>query len=36
MLRTRETPSALQGWLEGPAIEARGQAMRTFLWERAA
>jgi ABC-2 type transport system ATP-binding protein len=28
MLRTRETPSALQGWLEGPAIQARGLVMR--------
>jgi hypothetical protein len=36
MLRTRETPSPLRGWLEGPAIEARGLTMRSFRWERAA
>jgi hypothetical protein len=36
MLRTRETPSPSGGWLEGPAIEARGLTMRSFRWERAA
>jgi hypothetical protein len=36
MLRTRETPSPLRGWPEGPAIEARGLTMRRFRWERAA
>ena len=36
MLRTRETPSPLRGWLEGPVIEARGLTMRTFRWERVA
>jgi hypothetical protein len=36
MLWTRETPSTLRGWLEGPVIEARGLTMRSFRWERAA